>query len=67
MVSAHIRSASIILLLLLTIGESGYGADAGRERRLVEEIDANLFDGELIRLESGDLKFAAVELRPEAD
>ena len=67
MVSTRIRSASIILLLLLTTGESAHATDAERERRLVEEIDANLFDGELIRLESGDLRFAAVELRPETE
>jgi hypothetical protein len=67
MASAHIRSASIILLLLLTAWSSGYAADAERERRLVKEIDASLFDGELIRLESGGLQFAAVELRPETE
>ena len=36
-----------------------------REARLVEEIQANLFDGDVISLGSGDEQFAAVEMLSE--
>ena len=63
--SAFFQTIFMIALLLLTLGKSGHAADAKREQRLVDEMDANLFDGTLIWFESGDLEFAAVELQPE--
>ena len=65
MLSILIRLTCIIVLLLLALVKSGHAADSEREQRLVDEMDANLFDGTLIWFESGDLEFAAVELQPE--
>ena len=59
-----IRLYFVPILFLLFSG-SLIASDAQREARLVEEIEANLFDGEVISLGSGDATFAAVEMIPE--
>lgn len=59
-----IRLYFVPILFLLFSG-SLIASDELREARLVEEIEANLFDGEVISLDSGDAKFAAVEMIPE--
>ena len=50
--SAFFQTIFMIALLLLTLGKSGHAADSEREQRLVDEMDANLFDGTLIWFES---------------
>ncbi len=50
--------------LLLT---PAHASDREREARLVEEIEANIFDGEVIQLDTGGTTFAAVEMAPDQD
>ena len=42
----------------------GYASDREREARLVAEIEANIFDGEVIRLDAEGVEFAGVEMAP---
>ncbi len=57
-----------ILALLLTLPAfSGHGSDRAREDRLVEEIEANLFDGEVISLMPGANAFTAVQMTSQTD
>ncbi len=57
-----------ILALLLTLPAfPGHGSDRAREDRLVEEIEANLFDGELISLMPGANAFTAVQMTSQTD
>ena len=53
---------SIVMLTLLTF--AAHGGDREREARLVEEIEANIFDGEVITLDADGDPFAAVEMSP---
>ena len=57
-----------ILAVLLTLPAfQGHGSDRGREDRLVEEIEANLFDGEVISLMPGANAFTAVQMTSQTD
>jgi hypothetical protein len=40
--------------------------DVEREQRIVTELEASLFDGDLQRLSAGKVTFAAVELAPDS-
>ena len=59
-----IRFYFVPILFLLFSG-SLIASDELREARLVEEIETNLFDGEVISLGSDDEQFAAVEMISE--
>ena len=52
-------------ILFLLFSGSLIASDELREARLVEEIETNLFDGEVISLGSDDEQFAAVEMISE--
>ena len=57
-----------ILAVLLTLPAfPGHSSDRDREDRLVEEIEANLFDGELISLMPGADSFTAVQMASQTD
>ena len=65
----HIQSAgthALLLTLLLGLAGVAIAADVEREQRLVAELEASLFDGELQRLSAGKVTFTAVELRPDS-
>ena len=55
--------AALCLLPILPAG----GADREREDRLVEEMEANLFDGDVITLLPDGETFAAVEMESQTD
>ena len=54
-----------VTILFLLFSGSLIASDELREARLVEEIETNLFDGEVISLGSDDEQFAAVEMISE--
>ena len=57
------RYWSAVLAVLLTLSAfPSHSSDRDREGRLVEEIEANLFDGEVISLLPDGKTFAAVEM-----
>ena len=65
----HIQTAgtrALTLTLLLSFAGVATAADVERERRLVAELEASLFDGDLQQLSAGNVTFAAVELSPES-
>jgi len=57
---------ALILTLLLSLAGVATAADVERERRLVAELEASLFDGDLQQLSAGSVTFAAVELAPDS-
>ena len=57
---------ALILTLLLSLAGVAIAADVEREQRLVAELEASLFDGDLQRLSAGKVTFTAVELRPDS-
>ncbi len=57
---------ALILTLLLSLTGVAIAADVEREQRLVTELEASLFDGDLKRLSAGKVTFTAVELRPDS-
>jgi hypothetical protein len=57
---------ALILTLLLSLTGVAIAADVEREQRLVTELEASLFDGDLQRLSAGKVTFTAVELRPDS-
>ena len=59
----HILTAgtpALILALLLSLAGVAIAADVEREQRLVAELEASLFDGNLQRLSAGKVTFTAV-------
>ena len=58
---------AILAVLLALPAFPGHSSDRDREDRLVEEIEANLFDGELISLMPGADSFAAVQMASQTD
>ena len=58
---------TILAVLLALPAFPGHSSDRDREDRLVEEIEANLFDGELISLMPGADSFAAVQMASQTD
>ena len=56
---------ALILALLLSLAGVAIAADVEREQRLVAELEASLFDGNLQRLSAGKVTFTAVELAPD--
>ena len=58
---------AILAVLLALPAFPGYSSDRDREDRLVEEIEANLFDGELISLMPGADAFTAVQMASQTD
>ena len=57
---------ALILTLLLSLPGVAIAADVEREQRLVAELEASLFDGDLQRLSAGKVTFTAVELMPDS-
>ena len=57
---------ALILALLLSLAGVAIAADVEREQRLVAELEASLFDGNLQRLSAGKVTFTAVELAPDS-
>ena len=57
---------ALILTLILSLAGVAIAADVEREQRLVAELEASLFDGDLQRLSAGKVTFTAVELRPDS-
>ncbi len=57
---------ALILTLLLSLAGVATAADVERERRLVAELEASLFDGDLRQLSAGNITFSAVELAPDS-
>ena len=53
--------------VILTGVTTAQASDFEREQRLIEEVEANLFSGELVRLEAAGVGFAAVEMASETD
>ena len=53
---------AILAILLALLAFPGHSSDRDREDRLVEEIEANLFDGALISLMPGADAFTAVQM-----
>ena len=58
---------TILAVLLALPAFPGHSSDRDREDRLVEEIEANLFDGELISLMPGADAFTAVQMASQTD
>lgn len=52
---------ALILTLLLSLPGVAIAADVEREQRLVAELEASLFDGDLQRLSAGKVTFTAVD------
>lgn len=61
-----VGTRALILTLLLSLAGVATAADIERERRLVAELEASLFDGDLQQLSAGNVTFAAVELAPDS-
>ena len=57
----------LVFTLLVNLAGAALAADVEREQRLVAELEANLFDGNLQQLSAGNVTFAAVELSPESN
>ena len=58
---------AILAILLALLAFPGHSSDRDRENRLIEEIEANLFDGELISLMPGADAFTAVQMASQTD
>ena len=58
---------AILAILLALLAFPGHSSDRDREDRLVEEIEANLFDGALISLMPGADAFTAVQMASQTD
>ena len=58
---------AILAVLLALPAFPGHSSNRDREDRLVEEIEANLFDGELISLMPGADAFTAVQMASQTD
>ncbi len=56
-----------MLALASVISTPARGSDLEREARLVEEIEANIFDGEVISLDATGQAFVAVEMASQTD
>ena len=56
-------SLGLVFLCYASVGAS----DLEREQRLIDEVEANLFSGELIMLNAQGTDFAAVEMGSETD
>ena len=57
---------ALVFTLLVNLAGTALAADVERERRLVAELEANLFDGNLQQLSAENVTFAAVELSPDS-
>ena len=60
--TARRRCLAILAAFLLIPVLPSHGSDRDREDRLVEEMEANLFDGDVISLMPGVDTFAAIEM-----
>ena len=58
---------ALVFTLLSNLAGVAIAADIEREQRLVAELEASLFDGNLQQLSAGNVTFAAVELSPESN
>ena len=58
---------AILAILFALLAFPGHSSDRDREDRLVEEIEANLFDGALISLMPGADAFTAVQMASQTD
>ena len=58
---------ALIFALLLNLAGVAIAADVAREQRLVAELEASLFDGDLLQLSAANVTFAAVELSPDSN
>ena len=56
-----------MLALASAISTPARGSDLEREARLTEEIEANIFDGEVISLDAAGQAFVAVEMASQTD
>ena len=56
-----------MLALASAISTPARGSDLEREARLAEEIEANIFDGEVISLDAAGQAFVAVEMASQTD
>ena len=61
------RAHALVFTLLVNLAGAALAADVEREIRLVAELEANLFDGDLQQLSAGNVTFAAVELSPKSN
>ena len=61
------RWLSMLVVLFFLPALPTHGSDREREARLVDEIEANLFDGEVVSLMPGATTFAAVEMPSQTD
>ena len=61
------RWLSMLVVLFFLPALPAHSSDREREARLVDEIEANLFDGEVISLMPGADAFAAVEMPSQTD
>ncbi|MDP6919786.1 MAG: alpha/beta fold hydrolase [Arenicellales bacterium] len=64
---ARQRCLSVLAAVALFSTFPSHGSDRDREDRLVEEMEANLFDGKVISLMPDGDAFAAVEMESQAD
>ena len=58
---------TIVLGLVFWLCASAVASDLEREQRLIDEVEANLFSGELIMLNAQGTDFVAVEMASETD
>jgi len=65
--TARRRCLAILAAFLLIPVLPSHGSDRDREDRLVEEMEANLFDGDVISLMPGGDAFAAIEMASQTD
>mgnify|MGYP001807804544 CR=1 FL=1 len=57
---------ALIVTLCLSLAGVAMATDVEREQRIVTELEASLFDGDLQRLSAGKVTFSAVELAPDS-
>ena len=57
---------ALIVTLCLSLAGVAMATDVEREQRIVTELEASLFDGDLQRLSAGKVTFPAVELAPDS-
>ena len=60
------RAHALLFTLLVNLASAALAADVEREQRLVAELEASLFDGDLQQLSAGKITLAAVELSAES-
>ena len=60
------RAVALFLILVLNLAGVAIAADIEREQRLVAELEASLFDGDLQQLSAGNITFTAVGLAPDS-